>query len=317
MAPVEFDEPAYISGATQFFRAYFIEHDTGDDVWIQWLAYTQPPVTYYLLGGAFFITGHGEKRMGWKYWNDPVEPFFQDLLPIARMTISLFAITTILVIYILGVVAFTLPVGLAAALLTLANPIFRHQAGIAYPDIPLLLTMTLTVLLILVWYHRWGGRAIGPPLIHSVPIGMAIGISGSTRLNGALGGLVFAGFCLLIWLYSRRHERDSVAVKRRSIHTLPSLLVAALVSATVFVALNPFLYPHPLNHTEMMIRHRVSEGRNHRLMEPDKALSTASDRLRSVVDKTFYRQSSFRGPLLHWSLGTALFLLGLAGLDSA
>jgi 4-amino-4-deoxy-L-arabinose transferase-like glycosyltransferase len=310
-AKISFDEPPFISGATKYFKAYFIEKDYSTSVWNQWLAYTQPPVTYYLLGAVFFITGHGDKRMGWKFWNDPLEPFFYDLLPIARMTISITAVITILVVYLFGVVVFNLRVGLIAAFLTLANPIFRHQASIAYADIPLVLTMILTVLLIFVWYNYIEKQKILQILIHSAIIGFVIGICGSTRLNGALGGFVYAGFCFIILLSLGLHRKPSVLIKKKLFLIILSLFMAAFISSVVFVTLNPFLYPNPLDKTKNMIRHRISEGRNHHRMQPDRALFTLSDRLRAVLDKTFYTKSSFSNPILHWSLGVALFLIGI------
>jgi 4-amino-4-deoxy-L-arabinose transferase-like glycosyltransferase len=310
-AKIRTDEPAYISGSTKYFKAYFIERDYSSSVWNQWLAYTQPPVTYYLFGAVFFITGHGDKRMGWKFWNDPLEPFFYDLLPIARMTISITAVITILFVYLFGVVVFNLQVGLIAALLTLANPIFRFQARIAYPDIPLLLTMVLTVLLIFFWYKSLKKQKIIQILIHSALIGFVIGICGSTRLNGSLGGFVYAGFCFILTLSLGLRRKPAVLMKKKMFLILLSLFMAVLISSVVFVSLNPFLYPNPIDKTKDMIRHRISEGRNHHRMFPDTALFTLKDRLRTVLYKTFYTQSSFSNPLIHWSFGVVLFLIGI------
>ena len=310
-AKIRFDEPAYISGSTKYFKAYFIERDYSSSIWNEWLAYTQPPVTYYLFGAVFFITGHGDKRMSWKFWNDPLEPFFHDLLPIARMTIAITAVITILVVYLFGVVVFNLQVGLIAALLTLVNPIFRFESRFAYPDIPLLLTMVLTVLLIFVWYNFLKKQKITQILIHSAVIGFVIGICGSTRLNGALGGFVYAGFCFILTLSLGLRRKLAVLMKKKMFLIFLSLFTAALISSVVFVSLNPFLYPNPINKTKNMIRHRISEGRYHQRMFPDKALFTLKDRFRTVLYKTFYSQSSFNNPILHWSFGVVLFLIGI------
>jgi 4-amino-4-deoxy-L-arabinose transferase-like glycosyltransferase len=306
-----FDEPVYISGATKYFKTYFIERNHSDPVWNEFSAYTTPPVIYYLLGSVFSITGHGNKRMDWKFWNDPLEPFFYDLLPIARVTISITGVITILLVYLFGVVVFNLRVGLIAALLTLANPIFRYQAHIAYPDIPLLLTMILTVLLIFFWYNFFKKQKIIQTLIHSAVIGFVIGICGSTRLNGALGGLVFAGFCFFLIVSLGLRRKPAVLIKKKLFLILLSLFSAALISTIVFVALNPFLYPAPIDKTNYMIKHRISEGLNQQKLFPDKALLTLKDRIQAVLDKTFFSRSSVNSLLLHWSLGVALFVVGI------
>ena len=187
---------------------------------------------------------------------------YADLLAAARRVTFVFAVVSVLAIYGIARVLGGPLAGLAAAGLTLVNPLLTTIWTRALAEAMVSafgLTTLLLALLVLPRVRRLGRLAWTPFLVGSL-----LALATATKLNGAIGA---AGLSL----YLAAQQWLAVSATRRTAG-LRSWVDVGLAAVIVFVAVNPLLYLHPLERGISLVQHRQDEMQFQRTVFIDQAV---------------------------------------------
>jgi hypothetical protein len=201
--------------------------------------------------------------------------------------------------------------GLAGALL-FASPLVRNTATYIRTDWFMMLPALVAFLCALTWSRELSGqRGRARQLQVGALLGLLSGLAVSSKLSGAMVGLCVALWAVLAW-FDRRGARNVAEFARGP---LCATLLAGVVCALVFYALDPRLWSEPLvgvrdmlSRWEGLMRH-VQED-----LAPREDLIVARnvpDRLALFLDRTTERDDAWRA-LTGLRGGIVLALLGLA-----
>ncbi len=272
-----------------YFKLLFIDKDIGDSRWKAVRAYDQPPVGKYIIGLILYIAGYGDKidtlgKVGkWHFhknynWNMNYavkglkEIPLKEILYVVRLTLAIIGSFACLLLYWIGKKLFGIKAGLIAAFLLAYNPIMLSWSTRVMTDGLLLFFLISNVALIVVFYSSFLERKLLKTFIFAGMIGVNIALAAGTKLNGGLAAAVFFIFCMLIVIIKtmqlKFHEAisdynnniDKVKIYKEIKVVLISLLIAVTIVVSIFVAMNPYLYNHPLKGIIFMIRHRMQES---------------------------------------------------------
>ncbi len=301
------DESAYISQS--FYADLWLNGDWDDPTWVEYAGYDLPPLPKYAIGLSLKAGGYrrpGPAAMRAWYRNTSRQFVGPDALAAARWPSVAFGAMGCLAIYALGTLAVDRRVGLLAALLLLANPLYTLHARRAMSDVyaESLILATLAVGL-WAWKRLLSDRGrVGPVLGLTLGSGVLCGLATLSKLNGSLGGIVLGAWAFLaVWLRPFGHRGRALI--------MAATLGAGLIAFATFAALNPFLYSHPRGPLDpasegvarMTFRervkaisdHRVGVSANARSIFPNDALTTPREKVEAVIVQGFGRFGPF-GP---------------------
>ena len=237
------DESAYYSQS--YFAGTFASGRFNDPAWLDYPAYDLPPLPKYLIGAALWLGGYttpGPGRgAGLVHVNTLARFDPPGALAAARVPMVVVGAIGCLAVYGIGVLAGGAAVGLLAALLLMANPLYRLHARRAMSDVPVRGVHAARRCSSASWpgaASSRAGRGRRRPRRWSSR-GFARGWRCSSKLSGTArpdgpGGLGRAGG------RARRASRAQEG-RRRGARRWSS----AAVALVVFVALDPFLTAHP------------------------------------------------------------------------
>lgn len=146
------------------------------------------------------------------------------------------------------------------------------------------------------WIRRLGWIGIA---------GVASGLAGAAKLNGI--GILLA--CELAWLLACvrwRVQRQS----RQFWLAIGGAAICAAGAATVFVGLNPYLYPDPISNTREMVLQRTTEMRTQADVFPQDHIGDLRTWVSAVPRRIFQDYATFR----FRAAGPVNALLAIAGL---
>jgi 4-amino-4-deoxy-L-arabinose transferase-like glycosyltransferase len=295
------DESAYISQS--FYADLWLDQKWDDPHWLAYGGFDLPPLPKYAIGLALRAQGYRRPGPGamFAWYDNPSRQFVsKEALVAARRPSVVFGAMGCLAIYALGTLARDRRLGLASALLLMANPLYAMHARRAMSDVMAeSLILATTAVGLWAWKHLLArqGRARGPVLGLIFGSGILGGLATLSKLNGSLGGMILGAWALL--------AISLVPSRSRALTIVLATLAAGCVSVATFSALNPFLFAHPRGplsppleslagmdlpqRLKVISDHRVnvSEGAKQGFL-PD-ALWTARDKLEVVVVQGFGR----------------------------
>ncbi len=301
------DESAYIS---QSFYTDLLIHGRADDpTWLEYPGYDLPPLPKYLIGLALRLEGFprpGPAAARSWYANTSRTFVSPEALTAARRPSVLFGAIGCVAIFALGMMAVDVRVGLIAALGLMANPLYRMHARRAMSDVPSE-AMILATAAIGLW--AWKRLLVGrspwwPTIVLAIGGGTCAGLAVLSKLNGALGGFVLAGWAVLGLTLGSFSLRGRIAF-------CGGCVVASVVAVALFVGLNPFLTARPdremppgleeirkmsiFERARVIKDHRVNVSDEAKKIFPKDALSEPSDKLKAMAIQGFGRFGPF-GP---------------------
>ena len=301
------DESAYISQS--FYADLWLDGHWDDPTWLSYAGYDLPPLPKYTIGLALRASGHrrpGPLAMRAWYQNTSRQFVSPEALVAARRPSVLFGAVGCLAIYTLGNVAFGRRVGLLAALLLIANPLYAMHARRAMSDVYAeSLILSTTAVGLWAWKRLLTGRGtFAPALGLALGSGVLGGLATLAKLNGSLGGIILGAWAALALLLASFPKRGRAVI-------VAATLGAGIVSFATFVAFNPFLFARPKGpldpgsefvarmsfkeRVKVVSDHRVNVSAGARSIFPKDALTTPREKIEAMIVQGFGRFGPF-GP---------------------
>lgn len=232
----------------------------------QYLTRGQPPVGSYVMGLGFLVQGENldtnpawDYRRGWE-WNtqNGMYPSQEDLRT-GRMT-NVFLGSVAVVLTFLAVRLLSNAVGgVIAATILIVHPLQSWHSRLALADTTLTLTLAAMILVLILLMRR-------PGWFKALTVGILIGIGGANKLTPLALAFVIAavGFVMFaISIYTRYRESPSGAKFSNVIPPGSSLswmlMSVPVVAGATFVAMYPYLWPHPIDNTAKILDFRQQE----------------------------------------------------------
>lgn len=307
------DESAFIT------QSYFLDlwFETGDDqhAWLEYPALDLPPLPKYLIGLALHSGGYRPLGRGAALaWYGNVNRRFESdaMLRQARWPSVICGALGCMAVFALGTLAGDRMVGTVAALLLMANPLYRLLARRAMADAPAeALILATAAVGLWAWRALLSGRwSIGRALGAGVSVGVLGGLAVLAKLNGGLGLMIVSAWTVL------GLALPGVPARLKAIMVC-STLITGLVAFGTFVALNPFMTVKTGNEVRpelervvgrtvwaraaAVVKHRASVSRTGQDRFPHDALRTPLEKLKTVLVQGFGR-FGLLGPPRHDSL---------------
>ncbi len=317
---------------SQYFKLLFIDRDVHNSQWRVWWAYDQPSLARYIIGLSLYIQG-GEERFaefvgmvgksvgeGFDWASFDGASRISDMLYVARLPMAILGGVTCVGTYVVGSLLFNRWTGVLAALLLACNPLMLESCQRAMADSPLVFFMVGSILLMILFNRSIIGQRYFSALILSLLIGGSVALATSSKLNGALAGIVF-GVNTLLLLFSQIEKMRAAdsTVNHTSrvapIHDVPvvsgSILIGFVASLILFIALNPYLYTRPVRGVQKMIESRMSTVDKQQRRFHGNAIRTVGEKFNFVFSRSLYDK---RYTTLRSKSGLPLdFILFLAG----
>ncbi len=265
------DELIYLSRSVYWDA--FVHGDFKNPIWSEWGAYDQPQLTNYIYaavpgdrsllspqnspcndsGTSFYNTWScldGKPLSSWD--SSPLKTMVIRARALALGISSLVIATT----YLIGLALAGPVAGVLAALMLGWYSFFKNLSTMTMMDQILLL---FTNLMLLAALRLWRGRG---NLATFALLTLSAGLALATKLSAA--PVVFLIFALS-FLQNR--------------HTLGKLFASGVLALTIFVVLNPYLWPNPVTRLESMMSWRLSQSQQEIAANPSAALPTLTSRL--------------------------------------
>ncbi len=337
--PYHNDERLWLKNAGKFYPKAFTERDMGNPIWWRWGGLDQPHLGRFLYGAVITATGQGDQlphlatmkryraRLGYeKNVERGAAPPAAVLVPCRRTSAAMAAMACLMLLFI-GASAFNWRVGLIACLWLGLSPLTWLVCRRAMTDGPLLLALLAGMLFVVLMLKAALRDQLARSLWWSLPAGLAVGVATSVKFNGAMAGLHAAGGCLLVaaatvWVIVRArggHTRTGTKpYGRRIVTVLAAGLIIGISSFALFVAVNPTLYPGPIENIGKILKQRE---------ETRAIIVTDKTRRRKILENVAQRATFIRDTLFipdarrgfgllaqstGWPLDIALVLAGLA-----
>ncbi len=296
------DEYAYIS------QSYYVDllfaGKTNDPAWLDLAAYDLQPLPKYLIGvclrAARLPMPGPTNAHAWYYDKaHPYHPFGgpQTLL-IARLPTVALGVLGCLAILACGTIVRDRGTGILAAVLLMADPLYRLHAHRAMSDVPCEAFLLLAFAVALGTGRRvWRTGGVVRLLAGSVLAGVACGLAILCKFNGFLVLIVLGAWSAVVL------AAPGPRIGRR-LMMAASPLVSGLVALGVLVALNPFLTARPtdvhgatrilsgfgiLKRLQFQFQHRLTLSNGQKLTFPHNALNDPLEKAKVFVVQGFGR----------------------------
>ena len=232
------DESAYIT-QSYYYDLFWLRGDRSDRQWLEYPALDLPPGAKYLIGAALDLAGHRRpvpsEAMAW-YHDIDRRPESGPMLVAARVPAVILGALGCVATFALGTLAGGRRVGLVAACLLIANPLYRLSAHRAMADMPAQ-AMVLATTAVGLW--TWRGIQSGRwNCSRGDRRGRRHGLLWRARSPGEAQRHTGPdhGRCLA----SARRRRCRVPVRQKLLICV-AFAVAGIVAIGTFVTLNPFM----------------------------------------------------------------------------
>jgi 4-amino-4-deoxy-L-arabinose transferase-like glycosyltransferase len=285
---------------------------------------TQPPLTRYIIALGRLSGGYQVKDLNtpWDWGSDSTKNQAlgalqsPQLLWWSRLPMALLASISGLIFFLLvrscaGVIS-----GYTFIVLFISNPYFLVHLRRAMGESPLLLFTGLTIAAGVGTLAKWDQikqpermytslKSFQSLFLWFMLIGVGAGLAGATKLNGLVLSLAGVFISYLIFLMSKANTTQKIRVSL----VIRTSVLLLLVTGTVFVIVNPYLYSNPLGNTTLMFLFRGAEIENQKISYPDYDIPDIGTRLRIVPQRIFndYMILNFKDA---WIINIFFFGLG-------
>jgi 4-amino-4-deoxy-L-arabinose transferase-like glycosyltransferase len=233
------DESAYISQS--YFAALFAEGLHNDPAWLDYPAYDLPPLPKYMIGAALWSAGYktpgpADARAWYANTARRFDP--PGALEVARIPSVVVGASGCIALYGIGVIVGGRGIGTVAALLLIANPLYRLLSRRAMSDVPCEAFMLCALVFFLwAWRGLLSGRLTALTVFSVAAAGAASGFALLSKLSGMLALLVIAGWAALALVTKLPFARK--------VQVVAAAAIVPLAAAATFVILDPFLTVQP------------------------------------------------------------------------
>ncbi|MDP8921745.1 MAG: glycosyltransferase family 39 protein [Chloroflexota bacterium] len=333
------DEGQHIATAG-YFDVVFLHGQLSGPPWeeIYWTL-TQPTIPRFILGAAIRLSGspvppldlehrideaHGPNRERYldpSYYRDErrlaearrIDRPSAAVLQAGRTPMALFGAGAALLLFLIGRTLSGPVGGLVAAAGLLATPLAFQLLPRAHAEGPLIFFTLLGLYLAILASRAAAGPDPSRYLLLGALAGIVTGLAAATKLTALLGTAALGG--LAIWAFSlRRLAAGTPGARAVSDRTWRWAALAAILSLVVFVGVNPFLWPNPVQRTLAMLQFRQQEVVGQRALNEDLAVPDhLPTRVGLLLSETFVQQM----PISRWTdvpLEAALVLIGAGAL---
>jgi hypothetical protein len=303
------DEWAYV--AQSYFADLYLDGRRDDPAWLTYPGIDLPPGAKYVIGLALRAGGYdrpGPRAAAAWYGNTNWHLDSRGPLVAGRIPMVPLGALGCVAIFAVGLRAFGLAAGLAAAGLLMASPLYWLHARRAMSDVPCESLGLVALALGLAAWSLWlrpsdpeprRARSYLVAFALSLLAGGFVGLSVLCKLSGTLAGMVLAAWAEL-GLFVR------VVPWPAKLGLVVSTAAAGAVALATFTALNPTLTAHPSDppaalepiaalsykeRVQKVMDHRVTVSDSGRERFPDDALRTLPAKVEAVVVQGFGRFS--------------------------
>lgn len=249
----------------------------------------QPPFAGYVFGLGLLLHGRDLTTNGFwimdhdDAWNAARGhmPAIADLHA-ARRTNVVIAGLTVVAVYFIGARLTNRAGGVIGALALAIHPLLEDTATRAWSD-PLLM---LLIALAAVAAYRLADRPTWP---RAILLGALLGLGGATKLSPLLLALPLA-MLGVIFLLARWPRRRSTVRPPERLGWM--LLALPLIAAAVFVAVYPYTWTDPIDHSLNLFEFRAASFRTQAVTFPPAKVEGVADAFRRVGDELGARFSA-------------------------
>jgi hypothetical protein len=299
------DEVAWIFSG-YYFNLYFLRFDLFHQDWNDYEAFDQPPLGKYIMGGALFLKGYTIDSLDLKrFWNSvPIDkfPMYSDfvnrtipnpriVIPLLRSTIFLFALFSLLLIYIsVRIVYGVLPAFISTSLI-ISNPISNYTSLRIFGDPILLFFFTLFILWCALYLKSQRNIFIVFAFITS-------SLAFLTKLNGIL----LVPVLIIIFLI-----KNKFSISKRDCQFV---IIGCFAFLLISILLNPVFLNTGISAIGKMVEVRLSAFRTFQETFKGVALLSVSDRFVTATQVIFFGSSLFY-QLIHVPVELIMFVVGI------
>ncbi len=293
------DEYAYITQS--YYSDLFFQGRWNDPAWLDHFAFDLPPLPKYFIGLALHVARYqspGPYQAARWYRDSHTTYGPAALLRAARIPFVGAGVLGCLALFAFGLGVRGPMTGAFAALLLVANPLYRLHAHRAMSDVPCEAFLIAGLASALWGFHQlWYGRLPSALALFGLA-GLSAGLSLLCKLNGLLAPMVIGAACGLALLVAR------IPLGARIGLALGAIAMLGIALAT-FLALNPSptarprgrLLPHQAtraaegtwNRIREMVEIRLESSRSQQDMFPHNALRSPVDKLAVFLVQGFGR----------------------------
>jgi len=265
LGEVEFhpDESLWI-GTSDSFEA-FLKMEFNSSTWdISYWTLTQPPITRYIIGFFRYMGGYQRPDLN-QIWNfnrgnqynirNGAMPS-DGLLWWSRLPMAALACASILLVFMMLNKTSDFFAGYIWIGLILLNPYFFLHLRRAMGESPLLFFTIITLFLSAQGLRSAKANGINDKKIAITYIGLAgiaSGLAWASKLNGATLIVSNIMTSILLAYITSNNRKDKIKF------SILFSTISGLLSIATFVAVNPFLWPAPVQRTQMMFENRIKE----------------------------------------------------------
>ena len=289
-----------------YFNLYFLHFDLFNPDWNDYEAFDQPPLGKYIIGGALYTRGYTIDSLEPKRFLNsiplsklqkgldlviPKVPNPSVVIPLLRSCIFLFALSSLLLIYVSLRISYGFLPALISTGLIVSNPIFGMVSTRILGD-PILLLFFALFILFCTLYLKFQKN------IYIVLAFIVSSLAFSTKLNGIL----LVPMLIVLFLV-----KNKFSLSPRNLKVLITGLIAFLL---VTVILNPVYLNIGLRAIVRMADARLSAFQNYQVTFKHAALHSISDRFIAATQIIFFTNSLFY-QLIKVPVELIMFLFGI------
>jgi len=301
---IDSDEVAWIFTG-YYFNLYFLRFDLFHPDWDDYEAFDHPPLAKYIVGGSLYLKGYTIDSLDPKrFWNSiPINkfPIYFDLIkhqipnpiiviPFTRTVIFIFALSSLLLIYLFVRTSYGILPALISTSLIIINPIFNKISAWILAE-PILLFFFALFLLFSLFYIKKNN-------IYVVFASIVCSLAFLTKLNGIL----LAPILIIVFLMKNKFSISKQDWKFAITGFIAFLLI------TIF--LNPVYLNTGVKAIGKMVEVRLSAFHIYQETYKDVALLSVSERFLTATKMIFFRNSLFYN-LVKIPVELIMFILGM------
>jgi hypothetical protein len=251
--PFHGDESEWINNG-RYFRYIFLDHDVRSEVWrASFLNRDQPPVGRYVIGGIVWASGTDPAKVNRSYaWERDYDANQREgrvpdpsILTPVRRTMAIVGALSVALLFVAGRMVGGTLAGVGAGLAATSSPLLQTYFVQARSEavLALLSSLALVILLAVARRHQRDG---GSPVV-GWAAGPTLGLALATKLTAAFGIVGVCGYGGVAALGRLRRA------PRGACRLLAWAAATGLLAALVWVVVNPFLWPSPVERTWSMV----------------------------------------------------------------
>jgi len=225
------DEFTVVNPGETYVSAW-LNLDFSESSWIQ--NYEHPPLAKYFYGLSRFLPRHFESIQAWDS-----EFLVDKAYTVPRLLSAFFGGGTVVVVFLIGVLLFSAPVGIISALILAILPHFIAYTSIASLESVFIFFSTLFV------YFLIRALKSGRTADHLWAV-LALAATFATRYNGAFFVIFYATAVLV------KYSKEFLSLKLKSVPWL--VLLSPLIFLSAIYAIWPWLWLNPLHFFDSLLR---------------------------------------------------------------